>query len=255
MVCAAGLLAACSSRTTQIPAALPGQSYASLAQLPDWSGWWQGVDGPGGMMLYRNNKPLFLPEVRRQLDGFYTHANVASHGEYCRPVAFVGHNGGFFDDVEFLFTPGRLTISNESGLLRRIDLDGRTLPDQPDESNIGTAVGQWSGTTLNIQTAGLKSTALFPENSPEMPAIGKNARVVEKIWLDEKQQLVIETELTAPALLSAPLRYTVRYERERGHQVREHDTCAVHDRQIDPSTGLQRFDLTPPGDLPPPPRS
>jgi hypothetical protein len=73
------------------------------------------------------------------------------------------------------------------------------------------------------------------------------------LWLNDKQQLVIETELTAPEMLKAPLKFTVLYEREPGHIVREHNTCVKDDRQIDPATGLQRFDLTPPVDLPPPP--
>jgi hypothetical protein len=184
---------------------------------------------------------------------FFSDTNTPSHGEYCLPFSFVGHNGGFFEDVEFLFTPGRLTITNESGLLRRIDLDGRALRDHPEETHSGTSVGQWRGPTLNVQTAGLNSTALFPENAPNMVALGANATVTEKLWLNEQQQLLIETELIAPEMLKAPLRFTVRYEREPAHVVREHNTCVSKDRQIDPQTGLQRFDMTPPTDLPPPP--
>jgi hypothetical protein len=247
------LLGACNSQLPADGKTLPGQTYASLAGLPDWSGWWHAVDGPGGMMLYRPNRQWFLPAAQQQLDDFFTAANVTSNGEYCRPFAFVGHNGGFFEDVEFLFTPGRLTITNESGLLRRIELDGRALPSEPDETNTGTSIGRWIGSTLEIQTVALKSTALFPENAPAMPRIGKHAGVQEKLWLNEQRQLVIETVLTAPELLGSPLRYTVRYERDNGHVVREHDTCAVDDRQIDPTNGKQRFDLTPPADLPPPP--
>ena len=33
-----------------------------------------------------------------------------------------------------------------------------------------------------------------------------------------------------------------------------HDVDADNDRAIDPQTGKQRFDMTPPADLPPPPR-
>jgi hypothetical protein len=247
------ILSGCQPQVATTSQTLPGLTYASLAQLPDWSGWWRGVDGPGGMRLYSDYKHLYRPAPSQVLGAFYSPANIASHGEYCRPFAFVGHNGGFFEDTEFLFTPGRLTITNESGLLRRVDLDGRPLRGGPEESNTGTSVGQWDGKSLNIQTTGLNSMALFPENAPSMATLGKNASVKEKLWLDEKQQLVIETELTAPEMLEAPLKFTVRYAREPGHIVREHNTCVTQDRQIDPKTGLQRFDMTPPADLPPPP--
>jgi hypothetical protein len=251
--CALAVLSGCQQQAETSSQASPGSTYASLAQLPDWSGWWRGVDGPGGMRLYRDSKDLYLPVASKVLDVFFSDTNIPSHGEHCLPFSFVGHNGGFFEDVEFLFTPGRLTITNESGLLRRIDLDGRPLRDNPEETNPGTSVGQWDGKSLHIQTTGLNSSALFPENAPSMATLGKNASVSEKLWLNARQQLVIEAELTAPEMLKAPLKFTVRYEREPGHIVREHNTCVTKDRQIDPVTGLQRFDMTPPADLPPPP--
>jgi hypothetical protein len=232
--------------------------YCSLAcacqqQLPDWSGWWRAVDGPGGVMLYRGNRELFQPAASKILDEFFKGTNIASHGEHCRPAAFVGHNGGFFDDVEFLFTPGRLTITNESGMLRRIDLDGRAMRSNPEESNAGTSVGRWGGRTLIVETVALKSTALFPENAASMATIGANVSVRERLSLNDQQELVIETELSAPEMLKSPLKFTVRYVRDSGHIVREHDPCTVSDRQIDSKTGLQQFDMTPPADLPPPP--
>jgi hypothetical protein len=77
--------------------------------------------------------------------------------------------------------------------------------------------------------------------------------VLERIRLNEQDQLVVETELTAPELLVAPLNYTIVYRRDPDYVYRDHDVCSLNDRSIDPVTGLERFDLTPPADLPPPP--
>jgi hypothetical protein len=44
------------------------------------------------------------------------------------------------------------------------------------------------------------------------------------------------------------------YHRDRGHVFVDDLSCVEDDRSIDPVTGKQRFDLTPPADLPPPPR-
>ena len=59
----------------------------------------------------------------------------------------------------------------------------------------------------------------------------------------------------APAVLSQPDRRTRLYTRVPKTAANEITFCADNDRSIDPDTGKQRFDLTPPADLPPPPRS
>lgn len=240
-------LAACNRDSAQ-PVASPA------GDAPDWSGWWIIVDGPTTGQMVSRYADLYSPEARAKLDATYApDANIPDNGEYCRPMAFIGNNGGRLDAVEFLFTPGRLTITNESGLLRRIDLDGRPLPENPEETNGGTSVGRWEGDTLVIETVGLNHTAQFPSMRPGHPTIGKGARITERFRLNEQQEIEVDSVLIAPELLTGPLEVKRRYAREEGHVVRDHDICALDDRSIDPATGLQRFDLTPPADLPPPP--
>ncbi len=230
----------------------------SWDELPDWSGWWdaRGVRNTGGLGRVLGDLQVYQPEARQIIQADRVPgANLGGGSLYCLPTRFNGaSNGGIVDHVEFLLRPDRLTITNENGLLRRIPIDGRVLPDNPELSNGGTSVGYWEGDTLVVETVGLHPDTTFPTASrPNSAVIGKDVRVLERIRLNENDQLVVETELTAPEMLVRPISYTSTYRRNRDHTYRDHDVCSQNDRSIDPETGLQRFDLTPPADLPPPP--
>jgi hypothetical protein len=60
-------------------------------------------------------------------------------------MQFTGSNGGFTEAVEFLFTPGRVTLTNERGLIRRIYTDGRPMPTGVNPTNTGWSIGRWEG--------------------------------------------------------------------------------------------------------------
>ncbi|HET8697767.1 MAG TPA: hypothetical protein VFO94_09790 [Gammaproteobacteria bacterium] len=260
-----GTVAACASAASlaqsRFPAPLRGGTYESLRDLPDWTGWWHLVpadpargghppllgllgDPPAPLL------PKLLPQVRNAIGGMLGHGGR----DYCGPPRFVGfQNGdGFEDTIELLFTPGRVTLTNEAGLIRRIYTDGRALPEQPDETHTGTSVGRWEGDTLVVETVGLTRSSRFPLELPGAPAIGAHARVVERIALEDRDTLVIDSELTAPELLTAAYRIRTTYVREPGYVGRELDYCVDSDRLVEPETRALRFDLTPPADLPPP---
>jgi hypothetical protein len=58
--------------------------------------------------------------------------------------------------LEFLFTPGRVTIAIETySVVRRIHTDGRALPADPDPSYQGSSIGHWQGDTLVVETIGV----------------------------------------------------------------------------------------------------
>jgi hypothetical protein len=227
-------------------AATPGTTYASLSALPDWSGWW-GL-GPVPPASYASTPPPLKPEKASELAR--REAGKLVPGLYCRAPAFVGFNGSFVFNFEFLFTPGRVTITNELGLVRRIYTDGRPLPQDPTPSNAGTSVGHWEGQTLVIETTGLKPDTPLVLLGP----IGRNVRITERIRLREKDILETEMVMVAPDLFSAPDRRTFLSGRVPGKQEALETTfCSEHDRSYDPVSGKERFDMTPPADLPPPP--
>jgi len=83
--------------------------------------------------------------------------------------------------------------------------------------------------------------------------IGKNVRISERITLKDENTLEFEVTTVAPDVLTRPDKRTRVYTRVNKQAAREVSFCVDADRSIDPATGKQRFDMTPPGDLPPPP--
>jgi hypothetical protein len=215
--------------------------------LPDWSGWWgHGDAGPDEV---QRQPPPVKPEVlaaARAAGG-----TDADPLRYCRPPQFTGTNGGFTEAVEFLFMPGRLTITNERGLIRRIYTDGRPIPAAANPTNTGTSVGRWDGQALVVETTNLNPRAPYPGAAGA--GIGANARISERMFLRDDGTLQIDVVVDAPALLTEPDRRTRVYTRLPKTVASEVTFCTEYDRSIEPGSGQQRFDLTPPADLPPPP--
>jgi len=77
--------------------------------------------------------------------------------------------------------------------------------------------------------------------------------VIERIRLTDPDTLVFEVETTAPDILAEPDRRTFTYRRIGKTISYARPLCVETDRSVDLTTGQQRFDMTPPKDLPPPP--
>jgi hypothetical protein len=176
----------------------------------------------------------------------------ADPGRFCRPEQFVGVNIRPAPSIEFLFSPGRVTLTNELGVVRRVYTDGRRLPADLEASNMGTSVGHWEGETLVVETAGINPEARFPDSNPGAIRIGQKARITERIAL-RGEHLELAVVVVAPDILTAPYARKFSFAREPKQFAQELVICAEGDRAIDSATGTQRFDLTPPADLPPPP--
>jgi len=247
-------------------AAPAGLSYQSIERLPDFSGWWDwqpapddfGPEGPPQPFLHAPVKPEIQAAIKDLISKVFDTSTAArpddaqlgiNPRDVCAPPRFLGVNGGYGLSFEVLFTPGRVTVVDEAGLIRRIDLSGRPLPADVSESNAGTSVGRWEGSTLVVETAGLNSEARLVGPFK----LGKGSRIVERFSLKEPDGLEIALQMTAPGLLTAPFERTFVYHRDRGHEFFDLNNCTENDRSIDPASGKQRFDLTPPEGLPPPP--
>ena len=116
-------------------------------------------------------------------------------------------------------------------------------------ATVVVSIGRWEGGTLVVETTGLTPGALLVPGVP----IGRGARVSERIFLAERDILTIETTTVAPEVLAVPLRSVNRYRRDRTRPFTEFDTCVAGDRSFDAASRQERFDATPPADLPPPP--
>ncbi len=223
----------------------PGAAYAALARLPDWSGWWgHPMSRPEAA---RPRSPPFKPEILAAARAANPDADAL---RYCRPWQFTGESGGFTEAVEFLFTPGRVTLTNERGLIRRIYTGGQTIPADLDPTSTGLSVGHWEGETLVVETTRINPRAAYPGAGAP---IGDGARITERIALKDRDTLVFDVVTDAPDIFTEPYRATQVYTRLTKTIASEITFCTEFDRSIEPGTGKQRFDLTPPPDLPPPP--
>ncbi|HUN26447.1 MAG TPA: hypothetical protein VMU67_09070 [Steroidobacteraceae bacterium] len=232
-------------------------TYESLPSLPDFSGWWYWDVSPEQYLAGLGEIPL-KPQGAAVLKSVLEGAKAGKipdlgaqrgRSEYCGPAQFGGQNGGVSIEIEFLFTPGRVTITDEAGVVRRIYLSDRPPRADADESDTGTSVGHWEGRTLVVQTVGFNSHMEFIGPID----FGHNVRLTERFTLKGPDELEIASRMTAPEILTVPWEQTLLYRRDHGHTFHEAVSCVDDDRSIDPTTGRQRFDLTPPTDLPPPP--
>jgi hypothetical protein len=237
---------------------------------PDFSGAWQilSPNGPGGgapitamgagpppMVLAL--MPKYRPETVAKLRAA---AGPPRDRGYCAPPRFAGPMGYVVVPVanvpmgfEILASTDRLTILDEMGLIRRLYLRNTPPPDALDQSNGGTSIAHLEGRTLVVQTTGLHPEANTIQGVAGT-ALGRNARILERMTLVEPDVLEIVTTVTAPELYTAPVTSTHRYRRDRGRLLLELNACEGQDRAYDAATGQERFDATPPADLPPPPK-
>jgi len=234
----------------------PGMTWDSLKDLPDFSGWWNLAGFPPLPQI-----EAMKPQVAAVLRSWSAKTAAGTDPadidgmkrSYCGPQRFSGFNGGFQDYVEFLFTPGRVTITNELGLIRRIALNA-PKPAGREETNTGISVAHWEGRTLVIETSGLNPEMSINEPQRRYPVrIGRNARIVERLSLKEPDVLQIVMQVTAPDVYVRPVETTTLYHRDHKHVFQEITNCTANDRAFDGATGRERFDMTPPADLPPPP--
>ena len=229
----------------------PGSSYASLAELPDWSGWWLPDAARIGAEL-KNRPPSFTPEAALARDASLA-ADEPVPLVYCRPREFTGQSGDFTEAMEFLFTPGRVTLTTERGLLRRIYTDGRRIPENLEYTNTGTSIGRWEGSALVIETVGIDPRVHYPGRGAGGIPFGENVVIHERIYLLDKDALRFDIEIVAPDIFSEPHRQSQIFRRLSKTMANEISWCSESDRSLDPLTGRQRFDATPPPSLPPPP--
>ena len=248
--------AACLFAAMALPAqsperAAPGASYESLGSLPDWSGWWLASVARTTADELRNEPAPLKPEVAAAIDASRA-ADVPDPLRHCRPWQFTGSSGRFTEALEFLFTPGRVTLTNERGLIRRIYTD-RPMPANPEPTNTGTSIGRWEGDALVVETTGIDPRVPYPGPGPGSVEIGADVVIRERIFLRDENTLQFDIVTVAPDIFAAPDRRTQLYTRLDKTMANEISFCSEFDRSVEPGTGAQRFDMTPPANLPPPP--
>lgn len=203
------------------------EEWAAIADLPDLSGTWS-PDIRDQFAQMDTNPPPWRPHVQEQVDYLYAEEEAGRpKGLFidCLPhgspsLMAVTHNA-----VEFLVTPGRVTVLGESdgNRMRRIWTDGRDMPDDPDPSFDGYSVGHWDGDVLVVET-----TAILPQvylAISEAVGIPNNGgmTVSERIHLIGPDLLAVDMVVTAPEILTEPwtTRRLFHRRRLRSHEIEQ----------------------------------
>jgi hypothetical protein len=194
--------------------------WAAIGQLPDLSGTWLPDIADQKRQERGSDAPPWKPEVQKQVDHWFAEeqagrprgllVNCLPHG--MPSLMLITHNA-----LEFLVTPGRVTILGESegNRLRRIHTDGRAMPADPDPSFDGYSVGRWVDGALEVET-----TAILPQvylAVSEAVGIPNNGGMTirERIRLIAPDTLADDLEVTAPELLTRPWQTRRLYHRTR----------------------------------------
>lgn len=194
--------------------------WAALAKLPDWTGAW-APDLQDQIRQVHGNPAPWTPAASKQI-AFLEAEDVAGRprGLFtdCLPESMpswmlISHN-----PMEFLFTPGRVTILGESdsNRLRRIWTDGRKHPADPDPTFHGDSIGHWEGDTLVVDTVAILPQALIAiGESVGVPNNG-DVHVVERIHQTGPDLLADDLTITAPHVFTRPWKTTRLFKRVRG---------------------------------------
>lgn len=242
LVVAPTAIAQSNSVTSTAAAGNQGLTWDDIKALPDWSGVWEpGRNRPSGAAQYSEQPPL-TPKWQKKFETVRKIAaaggDVPSRAYHCIALGPPAEMGGPETLLEFLFTPARVTIDSSQGWVRRIYL-GQKLPEDPDLTFQGSSVGHWEGATLVVETVGLDPGDEFMYGMP----IGQGGHVVERIHLVDPNTLQLDVAVDAAESLKSTYRYSQLYQRTN-FPMGEFD-CAQNNRDVDPNTGRQGFDISP----------
>jgi hypothetical protein len=225
-------------------AAAPDEkAWAALAKLPDWGRgvWqvdWQALFGPGG----RPTPPSLTPEYAAKLKAFQAGQkvgeNVQNENANCVPPG-VPQIMQMPYPLEFLFTPGRVTIAIETdSQVRRIYTDGRKHPDDPDLTFNGDSIGHWEGDTLVVDTIALEPHIAIA------PGVGHSdqTHIIERIRQTGPDHLEIATTIEDPKVLTQPWTVTRPYIRHADWQIEEY-VCEQNNHDSADEKGRAGFRL------------
>ena len=227
----------------------PGSTWDSMKALPDWSGVWVLSDASwtaafaGATGRDGGTVPL-TPRYRALRATHLKDGDISSfeNESKCIPDGIPG-SLGLPHGHEYLFTPGRVTVIVEDGVVRRIDTSGRPHPAAKDleYSFAGNSIGHWDGRTLIVDTVGISSQAEFLVGLHTT----EKTHLTERIFRRDRNTLEIDAVMTDPAIFVKPWSFTRLYERSTLPPF-EYHPCGEGTRDIMVDGRQTGVDMTPP---------
>ncbi|MBO9708883.1 MAG: hypothetical protein J7521_11780 [Caulobacter sp.] len=196
------------------PAPTPAD-WAALSKLPDWSGVW--IPPP---FAPQKTPPSWKPEIAVQVAELQAEENAGRPRNIyvnCLPEGMPSWAIMNLSTVEFLFTPGRVTILSEfdGNRLRRIYTDGRAHPDDPDLTFNGHSIGHWEDGVLVVDTVGILPQTFLPLGQGVGIPNNGDVHIVERIGLSQPDTLRIDLVIDAPKVLTQPWKISREFKRNR----------------------------------------
>lgn len=139
--------------------------------------------------------------------------------------------------MEILETPGQITIIQEAyNQVRRVQLDAPAIAPQDAEPRFaGHSTGRWMGTTLVVETVGVKESVRF-RNVPH----SSKMRITERMRLVNDEILENQVTVDDPEYLTKPWTWTWLYKRWPGYRIEEY-VCEDNRYFEDPELRYQRL--------------
>ena len=214
------------------------EQYAQVTGWPDFTGVWN----PDWSILFGRNgrvpaTPQLTPQAQADYDAFLEQQEREGVDQFlqvnCIPPGMPGIMRQPYP-IEFLFSPGRVTVFAETySQARRIYVDReRDLPEDPDPLFNGTSVGFWEGDMLVVDTVGFNPFVTFMAGVTP----SDDMRIHEHFWLDKEGVLWLETTITDPQVLAEPFVQTLAYSRQPDWEIREY-VCNENNRLVDDENG------------------
>ena len=215
-------------------------AYGEVTQWPDWSGVWSPGVGAGSRTTA--TPPKLTPAGQALVDAFEAGKiegrNLQTQAANCVPNGMPGIMRLPYP-IEFLYSPGRVNILIETySEVRRVYVDGRALPDDPDPFFNGYSVGRWEGDTLVIDTVGIHPMVQVVPGIHATP----NTRFQERITRVAPDRLVDEITLIDPGLFAEPYVMTQAYTLQPDWEMREY-VCQENNRDGADAEGRPLMDL------------
>jgi hypothetical protein len=203
--------------------------YAELDERPDFGGIWHPAFGrTGGTEPKLKGEYLAAWEAYEAASAADPGFERVGRGSNCEPLGMPGMMTMPYS-LEFLMTPGKITIQQEALMqIRRIFMDGRALPVNPEPTYFGYSVGRWEGDVLVVETVGTRPGQRLGRRGITN---GPNLKITERIHLDEDNPDVLHLDFTYedPDALAEPWIQTHTFRRDEEWELLEY-VCAENDR-------------------------
>jgi hypothetical protein len=248
-LCAGLILGAGCTAAVAAPEASNAKLWADVAHWPDFTTGMWALENPGAFDAKPGKKPAFTPgalpdgvELTPAAKAQFAAIRPGTEGSFssCAPPGALGMRilpiAIFFAGDSIFFM-----TDMDDQLVRRVKMN-RQDHDDPDPSWSGDSIGHWEGDTLVVDTTAIQPDIELTNNLPS----GGNMHIVERLHLNNPDELEWDYTITDPGVLAKPWVITSKYNRRKTWELQV-AACATGNRDSDAAyvNGAPVVDLAP----------